>query len=215
MKLTRSLGLLLFVTLTGCFSLARDEPQQHHYVLSGIPAQQVAAVSGTPTGLAIGVRRLQLATYLETPFIVTRRGTHEITFSEFHRWGERLDGGINHAVARYLTAGGRYRTVDIAPWSTRETYDYLIQMQVLRFEGRVPDGEAASVGEVHVLASWEIIRQLDGEVLARGTTDFREPGWRLGDYAGLVTSLDRGVSALSADLMSSIATLDARVAELR
>lgn len=215
MKPMRLLCLCLLMGTTGCFSLSREEPPQQHYVLGGGLQRGDAASSPEPAGLTIGVRRLQLATYLESPFIVIRRGTHEITFSEYHRWGERLDGGINRAVARYLAAGARYRSVDVAPWATREQYDYLIQMQVLRFEGLAPEGTTASVGEVHVLATWEIIRQMDGAVLARGTTDHREPGWQVGDYAGLVTSLDKGLHVLATDLMSSIASLDARVAELR
>jgi uncharacterized lipoprotein YmbA len=208
MTTIRSIGLAALVGLTGCFSLARNEPAQQHFVLGGsLPADR-AEPSRDGTGLAIGIRRLQLATYLESPFIVIRRGDNEITFSEFNRWGERLDGGISQAVSRHLLARAPFRAVDVAPWAPRAEYDYLVQLQVLRFEGLAPEDPAATQGVVHVLAVWEIIRQTDGAVLARGTTDYREPGWAVDDYAGLVTSLDRGLAVLSGDLIGSIEALE-------
>ncbi len=161
-------------------------------------------------GLAIGVRRLQLASYLESTSIAVRRGPQAITLSEFHRWGEPLPGGITRAVAAYLTAGAPFRAVDLAPWPLREKYDYLIQLHVLHFEGVAPADPAAREGEAHLLARWEIIRQGDGAVLARGTTNYRKEGWRVGDYAGLVTLLDTGVHVLSNDLMASLEKLAAR-----
>jgi hypothetical protein len=63
--------------------------------------------------------------------------------------------------------------------------------------------------------SWEILRQRDGVVLARGATDYREPGWRVGDYAGLVRSLDAGLNVLTEDLASTLSGLGAPLAEGR
>jgi uncharacterized lipoprotein YmbA len=214
----RALRLLLVagvVGLAGCFSLARTEPVQRHYVLGGDLLQENGTQPGDPAGLVVAVRRLRLASYLEPAFLVVRQGPNEITYSEFHRWGEPLGGGINRAVAGYLAARAPLRGVDVAPWPAREQYDYLIQLHVERFEGVVADDPAATEGEVHLLASWEILRQRDGAVLARGTTDHRVSGWRVGDHAGLVTRLDAGLNLLSQDLATSLSSLGAPLAELR
>lgn len=209
MKAMRRIGLCTLIGLTGC-SLSRGETPQQHYVLGGGRVQRTEAPHPRLAGLAIGVRRLQLASYLESTSIAVRRGPQEITLSEFHRWGEPLPGGISRAVAAYLTAGAPFRAVDLAPWPLREKYDYLIQLHVLHFEGVAPADPAAREGEAHLLARWEIIRQGDGAVLARGTTNYRKEGWRVGDYAGLVTLLDTGVHVLSNDLMASLEKLAAR-----
>jgi hypothetical protein len=97
--------------------------------------------------------------------------------------------------------------VAVAPWPLGEKFDYLIQLRVLQFEGLAPEEPATGPGEARVLAAWEIIRQEDGVVLARGTTDYREPGWRVDDYAGLVKLLDTGLSTLSEDLVASLESL--------
>lgn len=201
--------------LTGCVSLGRVEPAQRHYVLGGERRQENGVSVGDLAGLTVGVRRLRLASYLEAPFIVVRQGPNQITYSEFNRWGEQLAGGINRSVAGYLADRSAFRAVDVAPWPVRERYDYLIQLHVERFEGVAPEDSAAVAGEVHLLATWEIIRQQDGAVLARGITDYRERGWRVGDYEGLVGLLDAGLNVLSADLASSLASLGAPVAEVR
>jgi hypothetical protein len=58
-----------------------------------------------------------------------------------------------------------------------------------------------------MLATWEIIAQ-NGEVMARGTTEYHEPGWMVGDYAGLVTLLDTGLDVLANDLAISLGKLE-------
>jgi uncharacterized lipoprotein YmbA len=197
-----AVGLL---TLTGCFSLGRDSPALQQYVLGRV-AVATAGPAGD-AGLTIGVRRIDLAPYLATPAIVTRRGSHEIVTSEYHRWGEDPAEGINRAVARYLGAGAGVGAVNVAPWAARSAHDYLVQLHVTRFEGVAPAEPAATMGEVHVLAAWSILGPADGEVLARGVTDFRQAGWTVGDYTGLVTLLDRGLDTLARDLLARLADL--------
>lgn len=63
-----------------------------------------------------------------------------------------------------------------------------------------------------MLANWEIIRPPDGEVLTRGTTEYREDGWTVGDYAGLVARLDVGVGELSDNLVAALDEIAASVA---
>jgi len=207
----RVVGLTALVTLTvlaGCFSLSRTETPQRYYVLGGSVMQEDTAPPAGLAGVKIGVRRLRLASYLDPPYLAVRHGPHEIRYSEFHRWGEQLDAGINRAVAAYLTARAAFGRVDVAPWPARGSYDYLIQVRVERFEGALAE-PAAVVGEVHMLATWEIVRQRDGSVLASGITDHREGEWTVGDHTGLVRALDTGLSVLSRDLVASLEELQA------
>lgn len=203
----RLILLLILFGLPGCFSLGRETPVEQHYVLGGSRLQETGAPAERLAGLAVGLRPLQLAEYLETPLIVVRQGSHQIRFSEFHRWGGDLGAGVNRAVAGYLVSRAPFRGVDVVPWPPRTQHDYLIQLHLLRFEGLAPEDPAASEGEAHLLATWEIIGQQDGEVLARGTTDYRARGWTVGDYDGLVTLLDAGLRELSGDLVAGLEEL--------
>lgn len=205
---TRLLCLTVLVGSTGCgIGLNRGAAPPQHYVLGGVASQTAAAPSGDSSGVSIGLRRPQIASYLDAPSIVVRRGANQIEFSELHRWGENLGGGINRALAADLSARDTFGAVATAPWSPRERLDYLIQLNVLRFEGLVSEEGTASQGEIHLLATWEIIGSEDGAVLARGTTDHRAGGWRVGDFAHLVTLLDAGLGVLASDLAATIGEL--------
>jgi len=207
---TRTASLIIpfgLATLAGCFSLGRDAPRVQHYVLAGaLPTERATPPLGL-AGLTIGMRRLDLAPYLATPAIVVRRGTNQIVYSDFHRWSEDPHVGINRAVAGYLAADTLVRAVDVAPWPVRSQYDFLVQLRVARFEGVAPALVPGIEGEAHLFASWEIIRQHDGAVLARGVTDYREPGWRVDDHVALVHLLDRGLKALAHDLVACLESL--------
>ena len=207
---TRSMFSLALIALAGCFGLNRGDPSQSHFVL-GLGLEPVDAEGAGPTGevpgIAVGLRPLRLAEYLQSPLIVVRRGAHRIEFSEFQRWGETLDQGINRTVAGYMAGREPFRSVEYAPWPIRSEHDYVIQLQILRFEGLAPDGPVATVGEALVLASWEILRGADGALLSSGTTEYHGPGWTVGDYDGLVSLLETGLSKLADDLVAALASL--------
>jgi len=194
--------------LAGCFKLSRKSPTLQLYALGG---ESAGAVSTTTSGaltagrgpLTIGLRRLELASYLSVPAVMIRRGANQLVVSEFHRWGGHLDQGINRAVGTYLADSPAVGAVDVAPWPSRVRHNFIVQLRVTRFEG-VADS-AASNGRVHVLAGWDIVRPLDGIVLVRGSTDDRSGAFRVGDYSGLVTGLDAALSRVARDIGACLA----------
>jgi uncharacterized protein len=201
----RPLLLVTLLTLAGCFSLSRDVPPQQHYVLGagGPAALAVPAAQQREPGLdthLIGLRSPRLADYLGTPFIVVRRGVHQIDFSEYHRWGEDLGRAINRTLAGHLAGSMALHRIEAAPWPAGASPDHLIQLHILRFEGLVPEGSGTGEGTAHLLANWEILRPLDGTIVARGTTEVREGRWSVGDFDGLVRLLDAGLAVLAEDL---------------
>jgi uncharacterized protein len=200
---------LAVAVLPGCVSLGRDSPTMEQYVIGGARLTDTPAPIPGLDGVAVGLRRLDLAPYIATPAIVVRRGEREIVTSDFHRWAEDPAHGISRAVARHLAAAGAFRAVDVAPWPVRSRYDYLVQLHVTNFEGVVPAGSSAARGAAHVRATWEIIRQQDETVLARGVSEHREEGWSAGDFADLVALLDRGLIMVTRELAAAIGALAA------
>lgn len=202
------LTLAIPLALAGCVKLSRESPQLQLYVLGGgaggaVPTAPAGAPSATRSAFTVGLRRIELASYLSMPAVMIRRGTNQLITSEFHRWGGDLDQGINRAVGTYLAGSPSVRSVDVAPWTARAKHDVLVQLHVTHFEG-VADS-AATDGRVHVLAGWDIIRPFDGAVLVRGVTDDRGGEFRVGDYAGLVTGLDAALSRVARDIGACLA----------
>lgn len=207
---TNTIRLILplsVLTFTGCFGLGREEPPQRHYVLgAGVhPAEPASpGPAGDVPGIAVGLRQPRLAEYLETPFIVVRLGPNQIRLSEFHRWGETLEQGINRTLAGYLATKEPVGRVEFAPWPRGTGLDYVIQLHVLRFDGLMPDGGAATEGEALIQATWEILRGADGVVLTRGITEHRQGGWTLEDYDSLVSLFQEGLGVLADELVAGL-----------
>jgi uncharacterized lipoprotein YmbA len=202
--------MLGVLSATGCVSLGRDSPQLEQYVLGSGRSPTTAAASDDAAGMAIGIRRIDLAAYLATPSIVVRRGANQIIVSDFHRWAEDVGAGINREFAHHLRAAAGVGRVDIAPWPVRAQHDYLVQLHVTRFEGMADS--LASEGSAHVAATWDIIRPVDGGVVARGSTDHQRSGWRVHDYAALVVMLEVGLDELAGDVLACLMHVRSAVA---
>jgi len=207
-RYVRLMAIAIPFGLAGCFKLARESPRLKLYALGGgsavaMPTATVGATTAARGSLTIGLRRLELASYLSVPAVMMRRGANQLEASDFHRWGGELDESITRAVGAYLAGSPPVRAVDVAPWPSRVRHDFLVQLHVSRFEG-VADS-AATDGRVHLRAGWDIIQPLDGAVLVRGTTDDRGGTFRVGDYAGLVSGLDASLLRLARDISACLA----------
>lgn len=202
-KAIRPVLLCLPLVLSGCFGLSRGAPVQQHYVLgAGEQVDRVALVGRSAAeATVVGLRPPRVAEYLATSYIVVRQGTHRIGFSEFHRWGEDLARGINRTLAGHMAAWSPDHRVETVPWTPGVRPDYLIQLHLLRFEGIAPEDLMDRAGEAHLLATWEIVRSRDGAVLLSRTTEVRSDEWMVGDFDGLVSLLDAGLSTLAEDLV--------------
>lgn len=223
-------GAVLILILSGCFQLSRQAPQVQYFVLAGAslaaagvetvssaapstiaraPALPPAAAAPAPpasggAGLTIGMRRIDLASYLSSePGMVVRHSASRIDVSQFHQWAGELQEGMNRAMAAHLMGASAVRAVDVAPWSTGTRHDFIVQLRISRFEGVVDS--ASTNGRVHVLAGWDIVRPLYNTVLLRGTTDDRAGSFRVGDYAALATQLDAALARVAREIGTCLA----------
>jgi uncharacterized lipoprotein YmbA len=201
MRILFPIPVLAILILTGCLGIFRGAPPLQHYTLGAAIDEEVTVANGGLARLSIGVRQPRLAEYLETHFIVVRPNPNQILFERQHRWGGSLDREIGRALVGYLDARGRFQRVDLVPWPLHVVHDYIIEVEVLRFEAVMPSDEGGSLGEAHLHASWEIVRALDPEVVASGTVDLRQPGWPVDDYPALVSRLDDSLRALADELI--------------
>jgi uncharacterized lipoprotein YmbA len=208
-----ALGLLA-LSVAGCVRLLEPRASDATYYLLD-RAQQTGASTPDTARLTVGLRKPRLASYLDPTRIVTRRGSHQINFAEFHRWGEDLDRGINRTVAQNLETRSGIRSVEAVPWPEGSTFDYVVELHVLRFEGvgPPPDPEAdddapAPEGHSQMAVQWAIRHPKADTILARGQTRHRTDDWRVNNYEALVEHLGRGLDALVDDVGTRLHTLD-------
>jgi hypothetical protein len=232
-SLARIIAVLAVAALaTGCVDLEPRQSNIRYYVLGGEDPQGAASAApeADTDAPVVGLRRLRIASYLDTPTIVTRMGPHEVHFAEFHRWGEDLPSAINRSVARHLASHDAVARVDVVPWPDRATHAYVAQVHVLRFEGRAPPpppGEDIDLnderglrrigepGTVRLVATWEITDPATESVVVQGRTEQTLDDWAVGDYGTLVQRLDESLRALAGDIGEAVRRAENRPAPSR
>lgn len=195
---------LIALVMQSCVNLKPRENETRFYVLGG---QQLQAPASSATGAVIGLRRLQLASYLDTPHLVVRLGTNEVEFLDSHRWGESLSPAINRVLAGLMTADAGVRQVDVVPWSTGTRHDYVVEIAVNKFEGTRLAQAGPTGMHAHLEAYWKVLDPDSNKVLKQGVTVQTTEGPVLLDYPNLVTGLEKTLDGLSADLVAAIGSM--------
>lgn len=215
----RPLGLcalaagLIAVSIVGCVQLLDPQRSDATYYLLDRSAQ--SASSTDTTGLKVGLRQPRLASYLDSRRMVTRRGPTRIQFAEFHRWGEDLNQSIGRTVALALGDQPGIQSAELVPWPKGVTFDYLVQLHVLSFEGVGPaprpeaeEDASASEGHSRMVVQWTILSSRDDTILAREFTRHRETGWPVDDYQALASNLSTSLDVLADEIGTRLKTLD-------
>jgi hypothetical protein len=211
-RLALLVGALALV-VASCVRLPSPRPSNTQYYLLGSAGP--SDTTATDTGLRVGLRKPRLAAYLDTRSLVTRRGPNEIHFSEFHRWGEELGPALNRVVALNLEAQPGIQSAEVVPWPRGPTFDYVLQLRVLRFEGVGPpppgpdadDDAPIPEGHAHVSVGWTVLGPEGDTLRARGQTQHQIDGWPVTDYADLVSKLDTSLVVLAEDLGTRLRAL--------
>jgi len=196
-----ALGLLF---LAGCSFLPAPKPDPtRYYVLTGaLPA--AAPAPRDEHALVLGVKRIEIAPYLNGKDIVVRTAGNEITYNSFARWAEPLATSISRALTGRLAAADHVDRVYAQPFPFEVTRDYDVGIRVLRCEGeRRADGKTvASLAAVVEVTEAKI----GGAVVLRKTFVAPETPWDGRDFGALAQTLSDGVAALAADVAGTLPT---------
>ncbi|MFK7844344.1 MAG: membrane integrity-associated transporter subunit PqiC [Rhodothermales bacterium] len=205
---TVKLSVLVLIGLMtqSCVNLKPRENETRFFVL-GTPVIEASSVMHAGgEGVVIGLRRLELAAYLDTPQIVVRIGTNEVQFSDTHRWGEDLAQSINRVVADLIKDNAAIQYVDIVPWAAGTSHDYVVEIGVDKFEGYLTSAGSPLIMAAHLEAHWKIFDPASNKVLKQGVTTEMVQG-RAAGYSTLVSGLEQTLLKLEADLVSAVAGL--------
>ncbi len=187
------------VLLSGCSLLPEAKPDPtRYYVLSTSSGGGAVAAAGAPS---VHLKPIEIANYLRArPFIV-RRGTHEIEFREFARWGEPLELGIGRVLREELLARGAASAVSAAgPRRDTAAVDCQLTVRVLACEG-------AAAGAVEFRAIWELVSLAangEGKPVARGDFRAADLRWDGKSEAVLAAQLSQAVAGLAAEIAGGL-----------
>lgn len=185
-------SLVLALLVSACVGTSRPAK---FYSLQGISSQDGAAVSNVQ--MTIGIEEVKIPDYLDKPQIVTvKDNSVELGFSEMNRWSEALSAMMQRTIAADMSV---YlpRSVVKARNLSRETFDYVVFVEVDKFDG-------AFDNQVHLRAWWYALNR-DGKIVVRERGEFSQPA---GDsYDELVRAESRLTAELARQIAQKVAKL--------
>ncbi len=132
-----TLGLFVFAG-GGCITGDSQEPD--YFVLEPISGES-SPESNFSQSESFHVSQVEMPAYLDGTRIVERTSRNQLSYAEFHRWGESLGLGIARVVANDLSSSLGVLNYSNYPNRTRTNNRYEIAITVQQFE-RVPKGKS-------------------------------------------------------------------------
>jgi hypothetical protein len=150
----------------------------------------------TAEPVALGIEPTITAPYLDRPWIVQRTSENEIRYSDFFKWSERIDKGVQRVMVNNLSRLLGTDRILVNSWR-RDSVDYELRLVILRFD---VDLEGRTVLE----AQWNI----EGRGTASGNRSVVKKGPSVAaDPAGAVATMSAALADLSTSIAEDIASL--------
>ena len=187
----------------GCNLIPAPTPDStRYYVLAG-PALGAAGVPPVTGALRLGLRNVEVASYLKKGSLVVRTGENEVRFPDEARWGDPLEREILSSLRGQLLAASAVGRVFVQPFPFDEPRDYDVSVRVIRCEGVDPAGGGKA--SVSFTAMLEITTSgAAGEVVARKRFVAPEAAWDGKDFGRLAAELSNAVAALSQEVVAAL-----------
>jgi uncharacterized lipoprotein YmbA len=204
-RLLKSLGAGGCLLLASCTVIPPPQSDAtRFYVLSEVPRAGGGAGEGAGT-LRVGLRNVEVASYLASRDIVVRNGSNEVVLNDYARWAEPLDAALTRVVRARLQASPSVGEVYAQPFPFEADRDYDVSIDVLDFEGVAGRGGS---GMAVLTASIDISTAGARRHLARHEL-FTAPAiaWDGKDYAPLAAALSDQAGALAAEVESLLKEL--------
>jgi uncharacterized lipoprotein YmbA len=120
------------VLLTGCASTQESKL----YVLHSPAESEQAPLKASPS---IFVAPVQIPGYLDQPAIITQATETELTFSDFHRWAEPVEGNLRQKIASDLSNQLNSKNIFSQANKQPKEADYRLEVQVIYLSGVLGD----------------------------------------------------------------------------
>jgi uncharacterized lipoprotein YmbA len=183
--------ILICLLIASCAT----SPKANFYTLSAEQAAEELC-STNDQGLLITIELLHFPDLLAQPQIATRPQPNRIEYAEFHRWAGSLESDFQQSLGENLQQYCRSAQVIPDFWPGVSAPDYLLYLDVVRFDGNLGDS-------VNLSVNWVLKNKQQDDVLAERHNEIIEP---VSDnsYSGLVDAQRRAVASLAREIIQTL-----------
>ena len=187
---------LLLMTFVAC---AGSAPSRFYVLNSLSGTGEGTEMAGDERNLTIGIGPVELPAYLDRQQVVTRVSANELHLAEFDEWAEPLGDNFTRVLVENLSVLLSKDLFTIFPFTGPESIDYQVQVEVIRFDGRL-------AGDASLLVRWTIFGEDDKKSLLTRKSSFKEATGGPG-YEALVAAQSKTVEALALEIAGAIKKL--------
>jgi cholesterol transport system auxiliary component len=194
------LCLCLCLCLTGCTNLfhSNARPEQIYYLRA--PSSSVAPLSSTRMAVSLRVVRPTAGPGLDSPHIMLVQADHRMNYYSGSRWPATLPDVVGALTVERLRASGAWASVEDS--ASAFPSDYLLQLNVRRFEADYTASAAVPVVEVAIDCT--LGRREGRDVIATFTATGSAPA-AANRLTEVVSAFEQAVNAALASLAEQVA----------
>jgi uncharacterized protein len=201
-RVTMAAGVLLMAAGCSLVPPPKTDPTRYYVLTTGqqSDAARPAKVDGA---LVLGVKRIEIAPYLNGKDMVVREGGNEIVYQSFARWAEPLTTSIGRTVAGRLARAETVERVYAQPFPFEVERDYDVSIRVFRCEGEHKDDGSGAVACFSALV--EVTESKPGgAILLRKVFTAPEAEWDGENFGALASALSEAVAALGTEIVTAL-----------
>jgi uncharacterized lipoprotein YmbA len=167
--------------------------------------EQISPAAGSRTNFAvlsrhiIGVRPVEVPSYLQPKAIAVRKNGNEILYAQFNHWAESLQDGIARVLAGDLRLQPNIRDAWQYPYFDGAQPEFELKVSVMACEGVV---EAKGHGGARFAAIWRVSHA--GKVIRTGSFNSGPTAWNQPDFGQLARKLSQAVAELAKRVAGAI-----------
>jgi len=193
-------AMLLLVGACSPFGSGTTQPSKF-YVLNSLYSEETVpqpVADLSDTGILVGP--IRIAMYLDRSDIVIRNSQNEVQIADFAAWAGPLPENFSRILAGNLSLRLNTKKVGIFPGSKLPIYDYNVNMNVTRFDGRPGDN-------AQLRARWAILDKNRKTLLFKEHTVLNQPTEN-DSIEALVVAQSRLVADFSREIAEAIKRID-------
>lgn len=196
----------VLLVVGGCSPFgAGTRHQTENYVLNSLFSEETLPQPiADLSDIGVLVGPIRMAMYLDRSDVLIRNSRNEVEIAEFASWAGPLKENFSRVLAENISLWLNTKKVAIFPGTKLRLFDYNVQMNVARFDGRPGD-------KAHLRVRWLILdierkKMLfnDHTVLSRPTED--------DSIKSMVAAQSRLLADFSREIAEAIKDLDAKKA---
>ncbi len=177
--------------LAGCQVIPEPREDPTRYYTLGA-SHMAAAETPAAEQISVALLPVELPAYLRKGLIVVRKGDNELRFSDYERWAEPLEAGINRLLQGGIQADARYSLAGSGPRRCE------IKVRIQQAEGLAPEGAPASIRFAAVIELLSADGQ--GRLLARRSFSAPALAWDGRSHAALAKGLGEDIELLAREI---------------